>query len=65
MSFIPPTIPTVVNEATSGARVDEVNTKAERYARLHGGDGWEPEPGRIHRTLSSVRAKLVSRHAQR
>jgi hypothetical protein len=64
MSFIPPTIPTVVDSAATRARVDEINAKAERYARLHGGDDWQPELGPIRQKLRDLRAKVARRHGR-
>ena len=65
MSFIPPTIPTVVDRAATQARVDEINAKAERHARLHGGDDWEPEEGPVRRRLRRLRARLTRRQRER
>ena len=62
MSFIPPTIPTVVDRAATQARGDEINAKADRYARLHGGDDWTPEVGPVRRSLRRLRTKLTHRH---
>jgi hypothetical protein len=59
MSFSPGQMP--IDNEMSRAKVAEAEVKAERYARLHGGDPEPSAPGPVRRGVRRLRSKLSRR----
>jgi hypothetical protein len=59
VSFSPGQMP--IDHEVSRTKVAEAEAKAERYARLHGGDPDPPALGPVRRGVRRLRSKL-SRH---